>query len=110
MSFLLSDSLVGIIDEDSLAGQDGFNFLGKIEISGRAYVIDAFVTDKRSIRVHAEGTASDAIDLTKLKEGCEATIILGDEAFVAKGKILQVGWDQTPTGGRLVISMCVRDK
>ena len=109
MSLLLSDSLIGVIDEKSL-NDEGFDFLGKIDINGASYIIDAFVTDRKSIRVHAEGKPEDAIGLLNLKEGMEAKLVLGDDSFVAKGRILQVGWENLPTGGRLVISMSVRDK
>ena len=109
MSILLSDSLIGLVDERSLAGED-LDFIGKIDVNGQTYVIDAFVTDRKVIRVHALADPGIAIDLLSLRPDMTVKIVLGDDAFSASGKINQVGYERLPHGGRLVISMIVRDK
>lgn len=109
MSLLLSDSLEGVISEDDLL-REGFDFLGKIYIAGKEYVIDAFITDRKSIRIHAEGEPEDAFRFLHLKPESEVRVVLGDDAFVAKGKLQQIGWENLPHGGRLVISVSVSNK
>lgn len=109
MSILLSDSLIGLVDEKTLEGE-GLDFLGKIIINGVTHTIDAFITDRKAIRVHAIGEPEDAISILNLRKDMEVKLTLGDEAFVATGKIQQVGYEKLSHGGRLVISMIVSDK
>jgi hypothetical protein len=108
MSLLLSESLVGVLDEQSLEEDEipcGIIKLGKDE-----YEIDAFISDGKVIRIHVAAPIETALRLltTQLNTSCE--IVLGDNDFTAKGKILQVGWEKLAHGNRLVISMNVRDK
>jgi len=109
MSLLLSDSLVGIVDENFLDGGN-IDAVGNIQINGRSYEIDSFVTDRRVIRVHAIGASTDAIAILNLRQDMEAKVTLGDDAFVSTGRIQQVGFEQLSHGGRLVISVILRDK
>ena len=102
MSFLVSDSLAGIIDENSLLG--GFDFLGEVVILGKKYLIDAYITDQKTIRFYTVAPPDVAISMLDLKVGHTVLLKLGD-VFEAEGKVLQVGWDETPRGGRLVLCM-----
>lgn len=108
MSLLLSDSLVGIVDEQDLIDEE--TVCGTIKIVGDIYEIDSFLSDGKVIRVHASAALEDAIRLMSMKERQSGEIILGDRQFVASGKILQVGWEKLAHGKRLIISMNVRDK
>jgi hypothetical protein len=110
MSFLISDSLTDIIDPKAFEEEEGFDVIGRIEISGKTYVIDGFMSDRKSFRVYADGSATEAVSLLSLKENETVRIVLGDEAFVAKGSLVQVGYESLPQGGRIIISMIVRDK
>lgn len=109
MSLLLSDSLVGLVDEDSLSG-NGSHALGTVEIKGKTYAVDSFITDRKTIRVHAIGEFGDSISIMNLRDDVEAKVTLGEDEFIAKGRILQVGWERVNDGGRLVISVNMRDK
>lgn len=109
MSILLSDSLIGLVDEKTIT-DDELDFIGKISANGQTYVIDAFITDRKVIRVHALAEPSAAIDLLNLRPDLDVKITLGEDVFTASGKINQVGYEKLPHGGRLVISMIVRDK
>jgi hypothetical protein len=109
MSLLLSDSLVGVLDEKSLTDEDAPP-VGKIKIEGKSYEIDAFISDRKVIRVHAIAEPDEAISLIKRTANLEANLILGEEDFVARGQILQVGWEKLSHGGRMVISLSIRDK
>ena len=109
MSILLSDSLVGLVDEETL-GDENLDFVGKINVNGQTYIIDAFVTDRKAIRVHAIAESEVAINLLNLRPDMEVKLTLGDDVFSATGKINQVGYERLPHGGRLVISMIMRDK
>ena len=109
MSLLLSDSLVGLVDEKAL--EEGYlDSVGNIQINGKSYEVDAFVTDRKVIRVHAVGGPEDAISILNLRNDIEAKVMLGEESFVASGKIQQIGFEQLPHGGRIVISVILRDK
>ena len=109
MSFLVSDSISDIVDIASLE-EEGFDFLGKINIDGKDYVIDGFITDRKSIRVYAVGEPEDSISILKLRDNTVVKLVLADDAFVATGRITQVGYEFLPRGGRVIISMVVRDK
>ena len=109
MSLLLSDSLIGLVDEKQLE-DESLESLGSIQINGVSYAVDAFVTDHKVIRVHAIGEASSAISILNLRRGIDAKVTLGDEAYVASGKIQQVGFEMLPHGGRIVISIIISDK
>jgi len=109
MSLLLSDSLVGLVDEKAL--EEGYlDTIGSIQVNEKSYEIDAFVTDRKVIRVHAVGDPEDAISILNLRNDIEAKVKLGDESFVSSGKIQQIGFEQLSHGGRLVISVILRDK
>ena len=102
MSFLVSDSLVGIVDENSLMG--GFDFLGEVEIQGKKYIIDAYIADQKTIRFYTIAPQQVAVSMLDLKVGHNVSLKLGD-VFEAEGQVVQVGWDETPRGGRLVLCM-----
>ena len=108
MSLLLSDSLVGVLDEKELL--DESEPCGVIRIGGDDYEVDAFLSDGKVIRVHVAAPVETAFRFLAVLPTVTGELILGDNAFVAKGKILQVGWERLPRGDRLVISMNVRDK
>jgi hypothetical protein len=109
VSLLFSDSIADIIDVNSLE-DEGFDFLGKIDVNGTTYAIDGFITDRKSVRVYASGNPNDAISILNLRENADVKIELADGAFVASGRIAQVGYEFLPRGGRVIISMIVRDK
>jgi len=109
MSLLLSDSLIGLVDESTLDG-DYSDTIGAIHLNGKKYEIDSFVTDRKVIRVHAVGNSNDAISIMNLKQDLEAKISLGNDAYTASGKIHQIGFEQLSHGGRIIISVIVRDK
>lgn len=109
MSLLISDSLVGLLDEESL-DESSSRILGKIKIGQKSFDIDSFLTDGKTIRVHAIGEIDDAIDLISSISGPKSSISLGDNDFAASGEIKQIGWERLPHGNRIVISMSVRDK
>lgn len=109
MSFLISDSISDIVDVASLE-DEGVDFLGKINVNGKDYIIDGFITDKKTIRVYAVGQPDDSISILNLKDDMVAKLVLADDAFVATGRIAQVGYEFLPRGGRVIISMIVRDK
>jgi hypothetical protein len=102
MSLLISDSLVGLVDEETLMG--GFDFLGEVTIDGSKYRIDAFVADQKTIRFYAVAPHEIALKLLDLKAGNTVKMSLGD-VFEAEGKIIQIGWDDTPRGGRVILCM-----
>ena len=108
MSLLLSDSLVGIVNERDLETEDPL-VCGEVTIGGIKYEIDAFLSDGRVIRVHSVAQLEDALDLLEQKTWGEAELKMGG-SFTARGKILQVGWEVLSHGGRLVISIGLRDK
>lgn len=108
MSLLLSDSLMGIVNESDLVDEEVI--CGIIKIVGVSYEIDSFLSDGKVIRVHAAAELEDAIRLLAMKEGITGEIVMGEKQFIATGKILQVGWEKLPHGNRLIISMNVRDK
>lgn len=110
MSFLVSESISDIIDIKSLEGDSGSGILGHITINKKEYAIDGFISDKKVMRVHALGESSDAISMLNMGEGAQAKIVLGDDDFVAKGPIAQTGYEILPHGGRIIISVIVRDK
>jgi len=103
MSFLISDSLVGLVDEKSLSG--GVDTLGHVLLEGSSYVIDAFIADQKTLRLHIIAPQHVALgvfaDMNKT-----AKISLGDHKI--SGQILQIGWDDTDRGGRVVL--CVTRK
>lgn len=108
MSLLFSDSLKGIIDEESLSG-DRIS-LGKITVGKTVFEIDGFIFDKRAIRVHAIAEMHEAVGMLQESIDSESSIILGEGEASFKGKIQQIGWEQTLNGGRLVIGVIIRDK
>lgn len=103
MSFLISDSLVGIVDEASLSG--GQETLGSVKIDDMNYEIDAFVADQKSVRCHVLAPLSFALDLVK-SLGKSVTITIGSHKM--QGQIVQSGWDITDRGGRAIL--CVANK
>ncbi len=109
MSLLLSDSLIGLVDEKQLE-DESLESLGSIQINGVSYTVDAFITDHKVIRVHAISDASAAISILNLRQGIDAKVTLGDEAYVVSGKIQQIGFEMLPHGGRIVISLTISDK
>lgn len=109
MSLLLSDSLIGLVDEKSLEDET-FDTFGKVQINNETYAVDAFVTDHKVIRIHAIADPKVAISLLNLRQGIEAKVTLGDDSFVASGKVQQIGFENLPQGGRIVISIAIRDK
>lgn len=109
MSLLLSDSLIGLVDESTL-GDDYSDSIGSIHLNGKKHEIDSFVTDRKVIRVHAIGDSEDAISLINLKQDLEAKIVLGSDSCSFSGKIHQIGFERLSHGGRLIISVIVRDK
>jgi hypothetical protein len=109
MSLLLSDSLVGVVNEQDLEDAEP-EVCGSIRIDEDEHEIDAFLSDGRAIRVHVVAQLEDALRLMRQKTWGNAELKLGTKAFTAQGKILQVGWEQLPHGGRLVISVGLRDK
>lgn len=108
MSFFLSDSLVGIIDESTVEGEK--EILGTIEIRSSKYVIDSFISDGKNIRIQALGKSSDAVRIYKDHMGSEASISIGNGELSVSGIIRQAGWENSITEGRLIISVSVRDK
>lgn len=108
MSLLFSDSLQGILDEKSLI--DDYESLGKIRINSFEYEIDAFIFDKRAIRVHAIAEPGQAIKLINCCSDSDAVVDLGENVTSITGKIHQIGWEQTLNGGRLVVGVIIRDK
>lgn len=108
MSLLLSDSLVGVLDEKELLDEE--EPCGVIRIGGDDYEVDAFLSDGKVIRVHVAATVATALRFLAAMPTVTGELILGDKAYVAKGKVLQVGWERLAHGDRLVISMNVRDK
>lgn len=109
MSLLLSDSLVGLVDERSF--EDSYvEEIGSIQINGKKYEVDSFVTDRKVIRLHAIGSPADAIEMLRTNNDMDASISIGGDSFSAKGKVHQLGFEQLPHGGRLVISVILRDK
>ena len=110
MSLLISDSISDIVDIGSLSDDVGVDLIGKIEIGNRSYIIDGFISDKKSFRVQAQGSTEDAISTLNLRIGETVKITLGDEAFSATGQLTQVGYEFLPRGGRVIFSMIVRDK
>lgn len=108
MSLLLSDSLLGIIDEKSL--EDDLDVLGRIKIGAREHTIDAFISDKKTIRVHAIGDRVDAVEHLCQSLGQNATLVIGDNDLKISGKVHQVGWEITHVGGRVIICVVVSDK
>lgn len=109
MSFLFSDSLAGIISEESLDDATP-RVLGKITVGKESYDVDAFLTDGAVMRLHAIGDVDDATGMISLVQKISADIKIGDNDLVASGIIRQVGWERLPHGNRIVISMSVRDK
>lgn len=107
MSLLFSDSLLGIIDEEAL--ESGTDTVGTITIGDKQREIDAFIFDKRSIRVHVIANLEDALSSLDQISSIDAKITIG-ESFSLIGKIHQVGWEQVTNGGRLVIGVILRDK
>lgn len=100
MSFLISDSLVGLVDENTLMG--GVESLGEAQIDNDAYVVDAFIADSRTMRFHVIANHSVALDLLSVKDKI-IKLRLGKLNMV--GQLLQVGWDDTPRGGRVILCM-----
>ena len=98
MSFLISDSLVGLVDESSLSGSSGQ--LGDVEINGSTFLVDAFIADQKTVRLHV--AASQQVSLDILGDMSKtAKVRLGSHKIV--GKILQIGWDDTDRGGRVIL-------
>jgi hypothetical protein len=103
MSFLISDSLVGIVDETALTG--GQETLGSVKIDDMNYEIDAFLADQKSLRCHVLAPLSIALDLMKTL-GKTVSITLGSHK--TQGQVVQSGWDNTDRGGRVIL--CVTNK
>ena len=104
MSFFLSDSLVGIIDETEIDGEN--ENIGTIEIAGARYDLDSFISDGKNLRVQARGKPADAIRICKNYLGIDAVLSIGSGELSVRGAIKQAGWEQSPEGGRLIISVC----
>ena len=100
MSFLISDSLVGLVDENTLTG--GVDTLGDIQINGIAYQVDAFIADQKTVRIHLIASQTVALDILG-DMNKEAKVRLGKHKML--GQILQVGWDDTDRGGRVVLCL-----
>jgi hypothetical protein len=82
----------------------GFDFLGEVIIQGKKYLIDAYIADQKTIRFYSVAPPQVAISMLDLKVGHTVQLKLGD-VFDAVGQVIQVGWDETPRGGRLVLCM-----
>jgi|688.fasta_scaffold608785_3 hypothetical protein len=102
MSFLISDSLADLVDERTL--MNGFDILGEVILGDSKYVIDAYIADMKNIRFYAVAPPDVPLSLLDLSVGHEVRVKLG-EVFEATGKITQIGWDDTPRGGRVVFCM-----
>lgn len=108
MSFFLSDSLVGVIDESTL--EDELENLGEVEISGSKYALDSFLSDGKSMRLQAVGKSTDAVRICRDCIGSESSVSIGGGSLAFKGIVRQAGWDNTAADGRLIIVVSVRDK
>lgn len=109
MSLLFSDSLAGLIDEESL-DETSQMIIGSVSIGKSKFDIDAFLTDGKIISVHAIGESDDSIEIASSLAGLKASIVLGNGKFSATGDVKQAGWERLPHGNRVIISVSVRDK
>jgi hypothetical protein len=108
VSFLLSDSLIDVIDESSL--EDDQDQMGNIKILDRTYEIDSFITDGKTFRLHVLASKSFALELAASGIGSDAIVTLGENVQKKKCKIQQVGIERLPHGDRVVLGVIVRDK
>ena len=99
MSFLISDSLVGLVDEKSLSGGES---LGDVLLDGTTYIVDAFVADQKTLRLHAVAPQHVALEVFA---DMSKTVKVRLGAHKIAGQILQVGWDDTERGGRVVLCL-----
>lgn len=106
MSLLLSDSLVGLVDERELMEIS----YGTLKIGADDFDIDGFLSDGKVIRVQAVADFDDAIRILKTGFTGQAHVDLSEGTYRAVGKVLQVGWERLSHGNRLVVSIQVRDK
>ena len=100
MSFLISDSLIGLVDEKSLSS--GVETLGNVTLEGSSYNVDAFIADQKTLRLHIVAPQQISLDIFA---DMNKTVKVSLGKHKLTGQILQVGWDDTERGGRVVLCM-----